>query len=215
MAWIPAYAIIFSIALAVVNWARTIRAAGRTGPWVGGLLVVALLVEISGLYKLMHGANNTPIYNLFMLVELALVLRVAGFVRPADHRWLLLCMGLGAAAMGANYFWQRNMQFLLTQGIVVVAILISTWCSLALWTLAKSTERPLWREPLFWFFLGTLLYCASIVPFVGVMLPLYKDNAELTRLLYRIIPAMAVTRYLFAAWAAHVAALQQRWDDER
>lgn len=207
--------LVICVAVSIILWWKRPRAAGRVGPWIGTLLFAALTVEISGQALRLSGHFNAPIYNLFTMVEFALVLRIVGMVRPQDAWWLTASLLFGAGMMVVNFVQQGHLDFFLVYGIIVQSALAVIWFSLALWTLAQRTSRPIWQEPLFWFFMGTMLYFAGIIPYLGFLTPLYKHDQPLSSLLYRIITVVAITRYLFTAWACHLAHTQGSWDDER
>jgi len=207
--------LVICVAVSIILWWKRPRAAGRVGPWIGTLLFAALTVEIAGQALRLTGHFNAPIYNLFTMIEFALVLRIVGMVRPQDAWWLTASLLFGAGMMVVNFVQQGHLEFFLVHGIIAQSALAIIWCSLALWTLAQRTSRPIWKEPLFWFFMGTLLYFAGIIPYLGFLVPLYEHDQPLSRLLYRIITVVAITRYLFTAWACHLAQTQGSWDDER
>ncbi len=183
--------------------------------WISALLFAALAVEITGRTLSLSGHINAPVYNLFTLVEFVLVLRIVGLVRPKDSWWLTGSLLIGTGMMVFNFLQQGDLDFFLTYGIITQSALATVWCSLGLWSLAQRTNGAVWKAPLFWFFMGNMLYFAGIIPYLGFLIPLYRHDPKLTTVLYNIITIVAITRYLFTAWACHLAHTQGSWDDER
>lgn len=203
------------IAVSNILWWRRPRASGKIGPWIGALLAAALSVEVAGQTLRLSGLINAPVYNLFTMVEFAMILRIIGLVRPKDSWWLTGSLLIGTGMMVLNYIQQGHLGFFLTHGIITQSVIAILWCGLGLWTLAQRTSGTIWKAPLFWFFMGTMLYFAGIIPYLGFLVPLYEHDRHLTALLYNIITVVAITRYLFTAWACHLAHTQGSWDDER
>jgi hypothetical protein len=207
--------LVICVAASLFIWSRRPRASGKVALWIGALLLAALLVEIAGRLLPLSGRINAPVYNLFTMLEFALVLRIVGVVRPRDSWWLTGSLILGTGMMAYNFVQQGNLDFFLVYGIITQSALAILWSSLGLWSLAQRTTRQVWKAPLFWFFMGTTLYFAGIIPYLGFLVPLFKQNPPLSVVLYNIITVVAITRYLFTAWACHLAHTQGSWDDER
>jgi hypothetical protein len=209
------YALILLVGASIfLQWRRP-RATGLVGPWINALLIAVFFVEVTSRIVMLSGNYNAPVYNLSTMLELALVLRIIGVVRPRDSWWLTGSLLLAAGMMVVNYVQQGDLYFPLAHGIITQSVLAVIWCSLGLWTLAQRATRPIWKAPLFWFFMGTMIYYAGVIPYLGFMKPLFDHEPELSTLLYHIITVVAITRYLFTAWACHLAHTQGSWDDER
>lgn len=209
------YTLILLVGASIVLQWRRPRATGMVGPWISTLLIAVFFVELTSRIVLLTGNYNAPVYNLSTMLELALVLRIVGVVRPWDSWWLTGSLLLAAGMMVINYIQQGDLYFLLANGIITQSALAVIWCSLGLWTLAQRATRQVWKAPLFWFFMGTTLYFAGIIPYLGFLVPLFKQDPALSAILYNIITVVAITRYLFTAWACHLAHTQGSWDDER
>lgn len=209
------YILIGAMALALINWLRTSRSAGRPGPWIGAIIISALVVEVAGLGLAINARPNTVLYNLHAPVEFALFMRLVHLRLPRLGRWIVTSVIAAVLVMCANQWWYHGQVFLLVEGMIMLAVMATIWSALVLWNMAQVSQQALWRAPLFWFFMGCMIYFAGIVPFVGMMRLLYQNDPALTRLLYHIIITVAVVRYLFTAWACHLASMQQRWSDEQ
>lgn len=206
--------LITSILTAFHFWLRSNGVPGRSGRWVGTLVVAALMVEAGALLLRVWGLPNVVLYNLFTGLELVLFVRLFLALLPEQRGWAMAALVLGIAAMVINLCFERGDRFLLTESIITVAAINTGLSIVALWHLSQRNDRYLWRLPLFWFYMGTLIYFGGIVPFVGMMRFVYRNDADLARVLYWIITALAITRYLLTARACYLATSDKGWDDD-
>lgn len=201
------------IGMAMFARHRTRRAHGRFGHWLGILIGTALVVETTGVVLATIGVANTWMYNSFAVFEFLVFLRLVWLVLPAYHMALLTTAAVGLGGFVYSYSMHPGHVYLLTEGIILVASISSGWSLFVLWQLAQRSGTPLWQQPLFWFFMGTLVYFGGIVPFVGMMPYLHRNNVALTRTLYVIITAVAIVRYLFTIRACVLARKHQDWKE--
>ncbi|HMQ77532.1 MAG TPA: hypothetical protein PKE21_15540 [Flavobacteriales bacterium] len=204
-----------AMATALVAWWRARGLGGAFLRWSGVLVVVAFAVETAGVVIRTAGHPNTWLYNSFTVVEFLLMLRLVACLLPQRRSALAVTAALGLLAMGAAYLRSGSTVFLLGEGIILLAAITCGWSLATLWSVAQRVDRSIVGSPSFWFFLGTLAYFGGIVPFVGMMRLLYRNDPELTRVMYWIIIVLAIVRYLLAAFAFHVARRQGGWDEHR
>ena len=91
--------------------------------------------------------------------------------------------------------------FLLTDAIMITALLLTIAILGTLWRLADSSERPLHREPMFWLLIGLLAYFGGLFPIIGPLKYLQATSPTLSFNLYLIINLLAVLRYLLTGVA--------------
>ncbi|MBK6543601.1 MAG: hypothetical protein IPG10_20540 [Flavobacteriales bacterium] len=175
------------------------------------MIGTALGVELLALALAAAGYHNTWLYNGFALLEFLLFLRLVGLMEPKWQRPLLFSAAAGSCGMLLCYLHYRSLDFLLTEGIILLALISVMWSLGVLWQLAQKCEVRLASAPGFWLFLGFLVYFGGIVPFVGMMRFLFQDDAELTRMLYQIITVVAILRYIFTGAACYLARSEGAW----
>jgi hypothetical protein len=133
-------------------------------------------------------------------------------LRPQWRKWLI---GAGVLAVGA-LAWNATRQdfstMLFTEGALVGALVFAFLSISLLWHLANTSDTPLQRLPAFWVFMGLLVYFGGLLPVVGSALMIYVRNMDLSRILWGIIPLLAVVRYLLAAYACLLQARKVRND---
>lgn len=206
-------ALLVAIGLALLAWMAARRAGDRFGSWLGALIAIAFVVELVAFVMREIPVPNTILYNAFGIVEFLVFLRLVAFMEPLQREALVITAVIGLGAMAGSYALHKDLDFLLTEGMIVMAALLVGWSLLVLWRLAQRSGEPLWRLPVFWLFMGALVYFGGIVPFVGMMRYLYQNDLQSSRLLYLIILVMAVLRYLFTAWACSLARSRQVWHE--
>ena len=95
---------------------------------------------------------------------------------------------------------------LLTEGAVVIALVLALLTVAFLVDLARQSEQVLQRVPVFWLFMGLLVYFGGLLPVVGLVRVLYVQFPELAARLWTILPVLTVVRYLLAAQACRLEA---------
>lgn len=199
------YLLWLSIAFALWQWYRM----GTRTPLfrlLGLLIGLALFTETAGILLRQSGFGNDLLYNLFALAEMLILLAMAHELHPEWRAWLAAAAGAGVAAMALCWFWHRGSGFLLTEGIVAIALLLTAVCLAVLWSLAQNSRESLVKVPEFWLFMGLLIYFGGMPPLMGVVRHIYETDHQLARQLYGIIPTICIIRYLFTAVACGMAA---------
>jgi hypothetical protein len=197
---------IATMALAWWQWLRMRGPRNRVFQILGIIILLALVMELSGITAVHMLVNITWAYNLFGLVESLLLLAMTGALFP---RWRTVLAGSALvvlAAYGINYGMERQLDFLLVEAVLVNALVLSLLFLAVLWELARTSMSPLHRVPEFWLFLGLLVYFSGVIPLMGMLRFLYRDAPEMSEPLYSIILGVGSIRYLLAALACRMAA---------
>ncbi len=181
------------------------RPRSRHFSLLGVVIVLALAVESYGGVLNAKGLNNSIAYNLFNILESLLFLLIVHAIQPRLKVLLIVAAGMIAAAYFLDLSKGRSSPTLLHDAIVFAAMLQAIFCMAVLWHLAQSTQAPLVRVPEFWLFLGLLIYFAGIVPVIGFQRFIYLRDWPTASRLYKIVPALCITRYLLAAYACNIA----------
>jgi hypothetical protein len=199
-----------SIALALWQWGRIPRPRGRVFGLLGALIALALATEVAALVLRCMHHGNTTLYNGFAVAEMVLGLALVRALRPAWTARLLVVAVTGLAIFAADWAMRDRTGFMLTEGIVGIAVLLCGCCLAVLWDLAQVSSRALQRVPEFWLFMGLLVYFGGIPPMIGMMRYLYSGDPETARRFYAVIPALCVVRYLLTALACGMVARARR-----
>ena len=199
------YLLLASIALALWQWTR-IRTRTKFYQLLGLLIGLACFTEAVGIALRALDIGNVLLYNGFALTEMLILLTMVHALHPAWKGWLLAAGGAGVAAMALSWIAHPGTAFALTEGIVAIALLLTTVCLAVLWSMAQSSRESLAKVPEFWLFMGFLIYFGGMPPLMGVIRSIYETDPHLANQLYAIIPSICIVRYLFTALACRMAA---------
>ena len=117
---------------------------------------------------------------------------------------------LGATAFIVSMVRQRDLTLLATDAISVFSTILSIMLMRTLYLQAKHCEVALHRLPAFWLFMGCLVYFGSLVYMLGGLRLIFATDSTLVQEFWFIIPSLAIIRYVFAAWACHLAMHSKR-----
>ncbi|MCB0790404.1 MAG: hypothetical protein H6595_10120 [Flavobacteriales bacterium] len=204
--------VLFGVLLAVVAWARIPRPRGRLFDLLGITLIMALLVESYGTWCLAYRPTvpNSYAYNLYNLLELALLLLLFDTHRPRLRKWYLAAGGLVLVATGWSMTRYAPLEQLLTPVILVYALTMTLLLMALLWDLAQHSKVPLQRLPMFWLFMGLLVYFGGLAPIIGLTPYLLEIDEHLAARAYLIMPVLGAIRYLLAAVACSMERARRR-----
>lgn len=163
--------------------------------------VLALLLECTGRITADLHVNNTILYNAFAVVEFALVLAMVASIRVLRKAWLWggACIGLAAMAYDASA--TRGAKFILTEGVLVLSLVVVVMVLVLLWQLARTSTRALQLLPEFWLFMGLLLFYGGLIPAFAMIHFVFRNDQGMANLLWSIPPILSTARYLLAAYA--------------
>lgn len=159
------------------------------------LLACASIMELYGAVVALCGGNNTLVYNVYIVVELVLLLGIIGRTGPPHpvRSWSLGALGLGA--MLADLAYTRDPHFLLTHGIVAIGCLLTVELVLRLWWLSEHSMEPLHRVPVFWLMIGLMFNFAAAIPLFAFLSYISRTHGDLAYPLYRIVLLLSLVRY--------------------
>ena len=212
MRLLPSILIITAIAIALWQWSLLPRPRSRFFAALGLLIAAAFVMEVYGAitnYYLV--ANNIP-YNLFGQVEAMLVLYLIGTLRPAWRPWLIASGVLFIAAFIGNAIYRETLDVLMSESILLIALVLSMVLMSALWWLAQTSTEPLQNVLAFWILIGLLIYFAGIVPTIGGYEFIFKEY-ETGHRVFHIVQGLCVIRYLLTAYGCHLARRSSRGVD--
>ena len=107
------------------------------------------------------------------------------------------------------------MDFLLIEGALLIALVLSFTLMATLWDLANTSERRLGNVPEFWLFMGLLLYFGGMMPVVGLVKFIFDEDPAVAKRLWMILPVLCTLRYALTAYACHLARPGTTAADER
>ncbi len=194
-------AVVISVGMALVLCLLVPRWWTSPLRWVLFPLVASFLLETVGTWTSRLGINNNILYNLYQPFEFMVLLQFIKEWRPVWRRKLHLVGAIGLAAWVVSWELNEPARFLLTDAIVVTALLQTIVVVAALWHLADTSEQPLLREPMFWLFLGLFAYFGGLFPIIGPLRFLERTSPRLAFNLYLIITLLSVLRSLLTGVA--------------
>lgn len=190
-------AMLLAMCIALGFWFRVPAPRNRLFRTLGLLIALGISVEVIGFLLNLHGTSTATMYNVFVLVECFVVLRMVALVH-ARWRWFAvggagvatLAMGIALVANGGNF------ALLIERGVVSIALLLTVFCLGVLWQLAQTSTVALHRVPAFWIFMGLLVYFGGMSPLMTMVNHLYHTDPELAKQLYVIMPVLCILRYV-------------------
>lgn len=185
----------------LIAWWRIPPPRDRVFNALAVIAALAFMVEVAGTVSAHHLVNNSILYNTFGWVEFILLLVL---VRLHDVRWrtsLLICGGIGTAGWAWCAWMNDPFTFLLTEGLLIMALVLALLLLAVLWHMARTSAVPLHRVPEFWLFMGLLAYFGGLTPVVGVIHYVFTDDQALANKLWSIMPLLCILRYLLATFA--------------
>lgn len=160
------------------------------------MIVVDFIVEVAGSITTYFDRNNTAMYNFAFTTQFLVVLLMIRAEKPGWTRRLAMLAAVGLGAMGANLWVNGSLSFLLTEGMLVIGVMLSVALLALLWDLANTSDTPLQHVPEFWLNMGLLVYFGGMAPMVGLLRFIYMADPQLANRLWNILPMLAITCYL-------------------
>ncbi len=164
------------------------------------VLGLDLFTEMAGLFIVWQGHYNTALYNVCMVLEFLLVLRLFAMQRPARIRFLAVTALLGIGAWVWSWSRWRSLNFLLTEGFSVAGLLITGWAVVLLWRLSEESRIALGKVPSFWVLTAMLVFFGALFPVIGPLRVIYADSPILAGYLYTIVNLLSIARYGLIAY---------------
>lgn len=212
MRLLPSLLIITAIAIALWQWSLLPRPRSRFFAVLGLLVAAAFVMEVYGAITNHFLIDNNIPYNLFGQLEALLVLSLIGSLRPAWRPWLIASGVLFVAAFIGNALYRGTLGVLMSESILLVALVLSVVLMSALWWLAQTSTEPLQKVPAFWVLIGLLIYFAGIVPTIGGYEFIFKEY-ETGHRVFHIVQGLCIIRYLLTAYGLHLARRSARGMD--
>lgn len=193
--------ILISLIIALVGW-KYLNTAFRQ---LALLLFLTFIGEIYGRILVKQIGNSSPFYHYFVIVEHCilsivyyhLVLKRFGW----GFLWLCLsCFFVSVFTLFNMYFFQ-NIFSLPTNSILVSSMLLFFLGTLTLITEIKNTDSiPIYTKPVFWFNLGIILFCVTVLFIGGIINKVIRMGVYLP-LLYKILYFANILMYFLYAVA--------------
>jgi hypothetical protein len=147
--------------------------------------------------------NNQWVYNLYIFIETSMILGAAAlyFSSKKMNTFLMVAFGIFLVTymhqIITHSFWTwANYAF------VVEEVLVAVICLLIVYSEFLETRSHYWSSPVLYIALGSIIFFAGNVPFMGMINYLQKSYPEINKDLFRLITNMlAIVRYIFYAIA--------------
>lgn len=192
---IPTMIVVIAPTLAFLGCLRIHRPRRRFFSALLLLLGLDSLAELVGYYIAKQGLHNTPIYNVFVVVEFLVVLRLLATQKRGKKWPFIITAALGLAGWCWSWSRWRSLDFLLTEGVSIASLLLTIWILVFLWQLSEESRTPLAKVPEFWVLTALLVFYGGLFPIIGPLRLLYEDSPQLAYYLYSIIQVLSVVRY--------------------
>lgn len=196
--------LLLAISVAVYSAWRIRAPRGAFFGRMFALLLLAWIVELTGILTAVCRVSNVAVYNVYATIEYAVLLGMVQGMRPSWSRVLNVVLGIGVVSMACSAIMKGVGTYLAIEGLLVIGVLSSGVFLWVLVDLALANESPLGRVPAFWFFTGALLYFGGTIPILGAWRSMGSMDMHLSQLMYWIVVALAIIRYCLSAVACHV-----------
>jgi hypothetical protein len=176
-------------------WRHRSRFAPRSG-WLGLQLAMALVDETYGSSLAVRVLPNLWWYDLYVPVEFAILLvYVHGHLKKG---WQRTAVWPAAAVLAVAYAMDLRATY--PEGFVSRAYILGSLVIVAallalLYDLALRMDRALHVQPMFWAFLGMVLFFAGMVPLLGLWNQLTLESPGLAHELYAANHVLFLLRY--------------------
>lgn len=162
------------------------------GTWV----VVACLIDISGVTLAFMGIDNTQLYNFYWPVEFGLLLTLGWLVQPRGHwlLWLIAMAFLVVWVFDLVRVWPSGQ--LATASVIWGALLLTGFYLAQLWALAETWSADLREAPAVWLCLAVLAYYGPAGPLIGSINYFLAVDMDLARKLYGITQVLCVLKFI-------------------
>ena len=164
-------------------------------------ITLGLVTEVAAMISMHLMRSNSVVYNLCVPLEFLLVLWLIHRFRPHWRTVLVVAAVVGCLGMLTAGSIQDPTVFLLVEGVLVLSAIMAILLLAALWSLASTSQQPLQKVPEFWLFMGLLVYFGGMVPYIGMIRFVFRQDAGLAEKLALIMPLLCIGRYAFIAGA--------------
>jgi ABC-type long-subunit fatty acid transport system fused permease/ATPase subunit len=184
------------VLLALICWWRhRSRFAPRSG-WLGLQLAVALVDESYASMLNVRVLPNLWWYDLYVPVEFGLLL---GYTHGhLKQRWQRAAVWPAAVLLAVAYAIDLHSTYptgFVSRAYILGSLVITAALLALLYDLALRTDRALHAQPLFWAFLGMVLFFAGMVPLLGLWNQLTSESPRLAHELYTANHVLFLLRY--------------------
>lgn len=174
------------------------------------VLVIDFLAEVYGACTALQGLRNTTFFNVFLVLEFLLVLRLLATLWPGRKWPFVITALLGLVGWAWSWSRWRSLGFLLTEGVAITSLLLTIWTVVLLWQLSEESRIPLAKVPEFWVLTALLFFYGALFPIIGPLRLLYEDSPKLANYLYTIVQVLSWVRYGMIAYGCILEARAQR-----
>ncbi len=194
------------IVYALVRWWHIPKPRTPLFRSFGALTAAALALESTGYLAVLLDWQVSVLYNLFVILELAIIMRMVQIHLPA-RAWIgLVGFAVGLVGMARAAYITDPFGNTLFEGVMVAATVEAVLLMGCLVRMALHSHVVLYRSPEFMLFMGLLVYCTGLVPILGLGRLLYERDKELAGMIWSIVPMLVYLRYLLSAYACSLEA---------
>lgn len=197
---------ILTMVMAYAMLLRVPRSTWRVHDLLHITTALALVLEVVGLAMMKSGYGTIVLYNIFQPLEFILIMGMIAYSRPERRRGIAVGALIGMTAWVWCWSDSGSLDFLLIEGALVMALVLSFTLMNTLWHMANTSALPLAQVPEFWLFLGILVYFGGLMPVVGMIRFVFDEDPKLAGRLWMILPVLCAIRYSLTTLACHVAA---------
>lgn len=184
------------VGLALIAWWFRRRRFGPRSFLLGAQLAIATAVESRALYLSAHHIPNLWLYDLYVPVEFVLLLGYVAGRLP--QRWQRSMVGPTLLLMAVAYGADLKMRYpggFVSGAFICGSLILVAALLVLLYDLALRVDRALVHQPLFWTFLGLVLFFSGMVPVLGLLNQLNDEDAGLMKTLFLANHVLFALRY--------------------
>ncbi|MBW7914168.1 MAG: hypothetical protein H3C54_10860 [Taibaiella sp.] len=175
-------------------------------------VVLAIIFEITGwaINKFLF-VNNLWLFNIYVIIEVWLLGLVCSmFITTKKIKTLirlllvLITIGWIAGVIVKGFFEFNNWV------VVAMAIFCVVFYMIALFNSSIFGHKKVLAQPFFLVAIAIIIYYATIIPLIGLMNQLVRDNLYIANRLFKINASVAILRYALIAIAFYLYGRQAK-----
>lgn len=175
-------------------------------------VVLAIIFEVTGwaINKFLF-VNNLWLFNIYVIIEVWLLgLACSMFIATKKIKGLirlllaLITIGWIAGIIVKGFFEFNNWV------VVAMALFCVVFYMIALFSSSIFGHKKVLTQPFFLIAIAIIVYYSTIIPLIGLMNQLVKDNMHIANRLFKINATAAIVRYALIAVAFYLYGRQAK-----
>lgn len=188
--------------LALITGAFAFRFFNKFYKLIFFQVVLSIVFYIGAYVILMYQASNHWMYNVYIFAEVMILLYAAQLYLSGSTRKRIVLIGI--ISFLSIYVIEGvtdGFSDILNITLVAAGLIVVVVYGMVMYSALHQTDFDWKMSPELWLCIGTLVYFACNVPFIGLIHQLLRYDAKLVDSLFYITEVLAAIRYLMVSVA--------------